>query len=174
MAIKKGNWVTFKLSNGEVKLGLVIKGGKTLKVNYDFTVENCKQVTTDPRYFTLSEAPTLDGDSGFLDKWEVKGYKEIQGHDGMAWNVTLYRNGKKAVTVVDDSWGGGNQYHDIIKGATEEFTADAKELWGKHSVEEESKFSSTLDCFMDWMIQCINTPISIEAYTEDFDKVMAT
>lgn len=43
-------------------------------------------------------------------KVEAKGYKRINGHDGMGFECSIYVDGKRTCHIFDDGWGGEWQY----------------------------------------------------------------
>jgi hypothetical protein len=172
--MKKTDWVTFK-SKGVDQKGIVQSIGKDglVKVAYGWNKTNYFIVKAPERFFTITEAPVLDGGSGFLTKWSFKGLKQMQGHDGYMMNVTIYKNGKKAFAVVDDGNGGGLSYEGLGKPCyTEinEFTKEANELWQKFSVDKKS---GQVDQMVDWLLNINTNPIAIEAKVAEWDAFCA-
>lgn len=46
-------------------------------------------------------------------KIEVKNLKQMQGHDGYVFSVTVYVDGKRSFTAHNDGWGAENWYESV-------------------------------------------------------------
>ena len=62
--------------------------------------------------------------------YTVKGIKSFQGNEGLGFNATLYRNGKKVAFVIDDANGGCFSWHFANKEAEKELTDFVRTLPG--------------------------------------------
>lgn len=172
--MKKNDWVSFK-SKGVDQKGIVQSVGKdgSVKVGYGWKGNQYFIVKAPAKFFTPTEAPILDGGTGFLTKWSFKGYKEVMGHDGYMFNVTICKNGKKAFAIVDDGNGGCISYEGLGKPCyTEinEFIKEANELWQKFSVDKKE---SNHEQVVDWMLNIFKLPITIETKVAEWDAFCA-
>ena len=59
-------------------------------------------------------------------EWSVKNVKFFAGHDADQMSCSLYMDGKRVATVLDDSWGGGFQCNWIKTDMTKDFECFAK------------------------------------------------
>lgn len=85
----------------------------------------------------------------------VKNVKTFMGHDGDpsgGMECTLYLGKKRLGTVVDDSWGGGLQFH-IDDNDMEKLNAFCKTLpkWGSEFGEGE--YDTDADIFVDGLVK---------------------
>lgn len=125
--LKKGERV--KLSDkSRTVYGVVSKGGsKRVTVILDGAKQ---QVTGNPRCFTLSDHPLPKDKPTVMDKYSIKGFKEVDGHgDSRTFSATICKNGKSILTANNSGWGGPDDFHGDRK-ALDEFLTDCKE-WAK-------------------------------------------
>ena len=181
--MKKNDWVEWKSKNKDgvitTNQGIVqsVSAAGTAVVHYKFTADSYMRVKAPIKHFTAIPTPeiNLDGGTGFLKTWSVRGYKAINGHDGPMFTCTIYKDGKKAISVHNEGMGGGNGY-DPVSGAkgyetVREFTAAADALWDKFTTRER-KFSHD-DSVLDWMLNLAKAPVSIEVTVASYDAQMA-
>lgn len=83
-------------------------------------------------------------------KFEIKGVKAHQTHEGEAFSLTLYADGKKAAMVENDGNGGSNTYwwetrevRDEVLPGLEQYARDNRQEW-----MEESPYAE----WADWAI----------------------
>ena len=88
----KGNRVKFELK-GEVKYGVVFKGGSEMVV----VIEDggMKEFKGHADWFELSEHPLPKDEPSDMDRYSLKGYKEINGHgDSRTFEAIILENGR--------------------------------------------------------------------------------
>lgn len=125
---RKGNRVAFNMK-GEVKYGIVTKGGRG---QIDVTIDGgLKEVTASALCFQLSDHPLPKDKPSEMDRYSLKGYREIDGHgDSRTFSATICENGKPVLKVMNDGWGGSNAYQPVN--------------WEKHNKEAEERFFSAV------------------------------
>jgi hypothetical protein len=169
--LRKGNRVKFE-HNGVVTYGVVSKGGsKRVIVVEDGGV---KQVKAPVDYFELSDHPLPKDAPSAMDKYSLKGYKEINGHgDSRTFEATICKNGKPILTVMNDGWGGCNcyqsvSYHERTVETEDQFKADVKS-WMKqfncNMIEPE-------DTWVEWWQVERPYGVTAEAYLHKFTRML--
>jgi len=135
--IKKGQWVEFKLNDGTHK-GCVISGGKTIKVAFGHNGNSYRTVKASPHHFNIVPTPNLD-DSGIMDAYELKSYKEAGGEETIRFEAKLHKNGKLIAIVSNGGFGASNDYYPTMKGTWEdiiEYNETVKQ-WAIHYGDEK-------------------------------------
>jgi hypothetical protein len=87
-----------------------------------------------------------EGDN--MAKYEIKTYKEIETHDGVAFTCTLYRDSKKVCFIDNDGWGGENFYDWIDHTTSDAYEAELKAL----ALADEPQYEGNLDIYIDTLI----------------------
>jgi hypothetical protein len=168
--IKKGQWVEFNLRN-EITKGCVIKGGKNLTVAYGHTTESYRTVKGSASHFKLIQSPNLD-DSGIMDAYELKSYKEAGGEETVRFEAKLCYNGKQIAIVSNGGFGGCNAYHPT-KGATWhhiEAYYEAVKQWAIH-YGDENPFEPE-SSWINWITSTKQTGMSAKLYWDDHNEYM--
>ena len=89
-------------------------------------------------------------------EYAVKAVKTFMGHDGDpsgSMECTLYKDGKKIGMVVDDSWGGGLQFH--LEGNEENLLCDfCKTLpkWTSEFDKEKIEYDMSADVYINSLV----------------------
>jgi hypothetical protein len=134
--------------NGETLHGTVTKRrGRKLHVIIDGKTNS--ELIGSMKCFEASEKPLPVDEPSVMDKWSVKGYKEIEGHgDSPTFSAYIYLNNKKVIHVSNNGWGGCNSYQTTKQGYSKylnQFLKDADE-WS-----EQFKNPLTFDKADTWV-----------------------
>ena len=162
--MKKGNWVQFNLK-GNIKQGLIVKGGKRITVYYDHKATTCKQVTGHPSLFTLIEPVELD-ESGYMTPYSLKAYKDAGGEETIRFEAKLCKDGKVIAIVSNGGYGGCNDYH-ATKGnqdALAQYFIDV-DKWAKFYGDKEP--FEPEDKWIAWYMDFRVTGVSVRTMFED-------
>ena len=144
MKLKKRDRVEFEYE-GKTVYGVVEKGGsKKIEVVID---GGDNMVGGSPKCFRLSDEPLPKDEPNVMDKWSVKGRKDIEGHgDSPTFSAKICLSGKPVMHVGNNGWGGGNEYHPL-KGfdysVFDQFIADVRAwvgLFGDETMHEPDDF----------------------------------
>lgn len=117
-SFKKGDRVEFD-DNGVTKIGVVAKGGSgRIMVIYD---GGSMQIRGGAQLFRHTDAPLPKDEPSAVDGYSLRGYKEINGHgDSRTFEATILKDGKPIGTVMNNGWGGCNEYYAGVNGSSEE------------------------------------------------------
>ena len=166
--IKKGNWVEFTMK-GETFQAIVVKGGAKLKVHFGFKGNTCRVVTAPSSMFKLIPTPNMD-ESGIMNAYELKAYKEAGGEETIRFEAKLYKNGKPLALVSNGGYGGCDDYYPIGKAThkdIEQFREDAK-AWAIHYGEEEPFEAESY--WIEWITGAKPKGMNSKLYWEDSIK----
>lgn len=86
--------------------------------------------------------------------YEIKNYKELQGHDGPMFTCSLYKDGKRIAGVSNDGNGGQNRYDFELenrKALEEEFNAHA-ESQPPYIAQDGSTWDCDADLFISRLL----------------------
>lgn len=161
--IKKGQWVEFNMDG--LKQGCVIKGGSNLIVAYAHNLKSYKQVKGPAKLFTVIPTPNLD-ESGIMDAYELKSYKEAGGEETVRFEAKLYKNGKQIAIVSNGGHGGCNDYYPVgsaNRKTIDKFHQDATK-WSNY-YGEEKPFEAE-NYWIDWVTEAKPTGQSAKTYWE--------
>ena len=149
--MKKGTSVKFTFQN-EDHTGIVLKGGKKVTVAFGHKGNSYRTVSAVPQLF--KEIPTINLDeSGIVDAYSLKGYKEAGGEETIRFEAKLCKNGKVIGIVSNNGCGGCNDYHHTNNATwkdIEEFNEAVKQ-WAIHygdtePFEPESNWIDWITC----------------------------
>jgi len=147
--MKKGTSVEFKLKDGMYQ-GTVIKGGKQLTVAFGHEGNSYRTVKAVPQQF--NQIPTINLDeSGIVDAYTLKSYKEAGGDETIRFEAKLCKNGKVIAIVSNGGCGGCNDYHPTNKATwtdIQEFNEAVKQ-WAIH-YEDTNPFEPENN-WIDWV-----------------------
>ena len=104
-----------------------------------------------------------------MDKYEVRGYREVSGHDdSVPFVATIYRDGKRILHAENDGWGGSDNYTGHHKDVMQ-FEADAKE-WGRlFGVDDLFEPAST---WITWYVTARPYGGTAQVYLAEWQKSM--
>lgn len=116
--------------------------------------------TASEKIFTLDRTPVPKDPPTEMDRWSVKGYREIPGHgDSPTFFAELCLDGKPVIAAMNDGHGGSNDYQPIFSKGTvnkireirDKFHKDILDWWtlfapkGVKPMEPE-------DLWLDWWV----------------------
>jgi len=170
--LRKGDRVeTLPNTKGEIKYGVISKGGQRPTMVLD---GGKREITDYAKWFRHSEHPLPKDAPSAMDKYSIKGYKEIEGHgDSPTFSATICKDGKPILTVMNDGWGGCNSYqtlnyHERTVETEDQFSSDVKS-WMKQfncdSIEPE-------DMWVEWFQYSRPYGVTAETYLGEFTEMM--
>lgn len=124
---KKGERVSFKSKDGEL-LGVVKSGAFDL---VEIIVDGGVHIySVHPSYVKRSDIPLVkDTIVTPMDDYEVRGWKEVAGHDDtLPYVANIYKNGCFVANASNDGWGGSDSIQGRSNQAVEQLYKDA-EAW---------------------------------------------
>jgi len=161
---KKGDRVEWQ-SKGETKYGVVAKGGsRRIRVVLD---GGDYAVSGPAGAFRLSDQPLPNADEpNPMSRYTITGRKDIDGHGDSATFVAVIRFcGKAVISVMNDGWGGPNDYRTLRKDAhhsqseeMQDFSAKCRQ-WAI-AADYEDAFEVE-DAWVDW--ECFHRPYGVTA-----------
>ena len=169
--MKKGTWVKFNIK-GEWHNGLVIKGGKQITVAFGHEGNKYRKVTASPVHFTEIPAVRLD-ESGIMDAYEIKAYKEAGGEETVRFEAKLYKNGKHIAMVSNGGYGACDDYHPVGKAnweSIEQYYEDCKQ-WAIYYGKEKPFEPESL--WIEWVTTGKATGQSAKEYWNNYHQSMA-
>jgi uncharacterized protein YxeA len=133
--MRKNDWVQFKLRE-ELVEGMVIKGGKKITVAFGHDMGGYKTVQGAPVMFRKIKQVKLD-DSGIMNGYELKCYKEAGGEETVRFEAKLYKDGIYIALVSNGGYGGCNEYsHVTTHEDVAKYYEDVKQ-WAIHYGDED-------------------------------------
>lgn len=165
--MKKGTWVKFNF-NGNNYIGIIVKGGKTVSVQYKDENGVDLAVQGSEKAFTPTAEPQMDTSSA-MSAYSIKGFKEAGGEETVRFECSLYKNGKKIAIVSNGGYGGCNDYGWFDREAMMPFYDDTKQWAKDHGVT----LIESHDTWIDWMN--IARPLGVNAteYIQEFKDLFA-
>lgn len=167
--MKKGDRVEFTTREGTLVTGYIKSVSKTGTVKM---VEEGGDTEWKVGVRLLRPATKLieTDEPSVMDKWGIKGFKEVHGHDdSLPFEARITLNGKVVGEASNDGWGGSNMYHFTDHATRERFTADAKawfaQLGGTDTFEVEG-------LWVEWATIKKPYGVTAKAYIADFNTVM--
>ena len=147
MGFRKGDRISCKI-DGVMLHGIAKKGGKKIEMIIDGGNSCVKGVAA---LFNASDEPMKVDEPSCMDKWSIKLYKELTGHDDSpSFSCRICLNKKPVILAYNSGHGGPNEYSAMgveNRDNLNLFYADTKE-WGK---QFESEFEFELDSlWLDW------------------------
>ena len=147
MGVRKGDRICCTV-DGKIIHGVAIKGGKNVEMIMDGGNASLKGSAVN---FKPSEEPMKVDEPSCMDKWSIKQYKVLNGHDDCeSFSCKICLNNKPVALAFNSGHGGSNEIRAMGRENNEnldQFYADCKE-WGK---QFESKFDFELDSlWIDW------------------------
>lgn len=76
--------------------------------------------------------------------YSIKGLKSMQGHEGIAWQGNIYKNGVKVAFAHDDGWGGMVDIRYENVAAETQFKKDAKIAFPDFEYEFDGAFAGLI------------------------------
>jgi hypothetical protein len=104
--LKKGDRVEFNIK-GEIKYGVVYKGGQKLVVIEDGGEH---QFQGHASLFKPSNHPLAKDEPSEMDRYSLRKYQEIEGQETRNFNAIILENGKPVLYVSNDGNGGCDDY----------------------------------------------------------------
>ena len=140
---------------GEVLTGVIASGGA--KKNVMILDGGDNMISGPPQSFRPSDAPLPTDKPNNMDKWGIKNYKEVHGHDdSVPFTCKITLNGKAVMFAENDGWGGCNSYSPLtsfsktFRNTEKQFREDAQR-WAREIGGVERKILEVEDLWISWM-----------------------
>lgn len=158
---KKGDRVEF-LFKGETTYGVVLRGGKKLKVVIDGGI-NIVEGPAGLFYYSNKELPKDPPNP--MDNWSVKKYKAIEGNDSYCFSAIICYEDKPVLEVHNSGRGGPNIYRTLCEAKYMGDFEKVTKLWAK---QFNSKYDFELDdLWVDWYVNHRPYGVTAEMYFKD-------
>jgi hypothetical protein len=166
MTFRKGDRVE-AAHKGETLYGVVVRGGKKVTMRVDGNETELKGPAS---LFHTSTRPLPTSTPSVMDKWGVKGYKEIEGHgDSPTFHAKITLNGKVVGEAMNDGWGGCNCYRFNDRELDSQFHADVK-AWVAHFGYAD--MFEPDDSWVDWYVLERPYGVTADKYISGYKEKM--
>ena len=155
---KKGDRVEF-LFKGENTYGVVLRGGKKLKVVIDGGI-NIVEGPAGLFYHSNKELPKDPPNP--MDKWSIKKYKAIEGNDGYCFSAIIYYEEKPVLEVHNSGNGGPNVYYGLSDARYMKELENATKAWVKQ-FNNDDHFEIE-DLWVEWYVSQRPYGVTAEMY----------
>lgn len=176
-AYKKGARVEFIASDGRLITGTVLRGGsKKVQVVEDKVLD--KYWSVPPSRLAVSTTPLpRDPEVTQMDRYEVRKYREIDGHgDSRTFSAEIWRDGHPLLVVMNNGWGGFNDYSAPTPELAKSQRMHVDELRA-HAHEWATRFGRRAplepeDDWIEWYQHERPYGITAREYNEKFQKAL--